>query len=246
MEEKQYTKKRKYATKRGKREYAVKRTKPGTSIVLKRVGYKSNAISPKKMITWRNPAFLSFGGAVATYVTDYYVLNSLYDPYRTGAAATQPAGYDQYCPNLYNYYKVLSGSLVLRLKALETTNAQCKDMIVITWINLVATAPTDIRDALVQPGAKIYTVHRDDDSTKLFKPLTVCSSKFKVSDYMEKDQYTWVESTASPTVGAGALIFHWYMQEWDGAEMSATDDIAVIAEIVQVSEMIQRGAVPES
>lgn len=120
-------------------------------------------------------------------------LNDLFDGFVTGAANTQPLGYDQITPDMYEKYRVYKGQYRGYLRLQSTAGQDC---LCIMWLSRDNTAPGSGRIAASQPGAVVRSLSvtaGGDDSMKSFK------GNFNVQNFIPKDEMGWTAYNASPT-----------------------------------------------
>lgn len=204
-------------------------------------GQKTTALQPRNVIVWRNAYYSNGTIPTSTAVTNVqFMLNSLYDCFQTGAANTQPVGYDDYCPTLYEKYRVWSGKIIVRVKRGYLDGGH--DWWIAAFVSRSPTGPTSLRQAMVQPGAKIYELPmpgntNTNTSSGGDSKTVIISRTFNVLDYTPREEVEWTTTSASPTNELNLWVCFGPM---DGGDFYANENFWYEAEIVQKSEMGQR------
>lgn len=206
----------------------------------------TNAALPRTYIAWRNGYQNTYTMTNGNGYTNIQVmLNSCYDPWQTGAGATQAVGYDQMCSNLYDAYKVWKGRYQIFLQGFAAAGGDRVPFVVAAYVSIASTGSTSYRQALCQPGAKMYTMEKRLESTDLDNQKIVISGDFDITHYVMKDEMARTSYNVDPSVEVNLWIT---VGRIDGSNFDAYDRVRLLGCLWQRAEMTQRGstAIPSS
>lgn len=191
--------------------------------------FKQSIVKPRSFENFKNSYGIDKGSDAGGICHFFFRINDCYDAFVTGAANTQPIGYDMICPDLYEKYRVYKGFYRGYIELLSTAAANC---VLIMWVSRNTTAPASGRSAAGQPGAVVLYMSNDVDSTK---NSTSFKGKFNVQDFIPKDELSWSAYNASPT---NALALNFYICETDLTVLPSSVSVCKIyCELFQDTEV---------
>lgn len=173
-------------------------------------------------------------------------LTDCYDAFGTGAANTQPLGYDQMA-SLYGKYQVWNATCRIMVTSLPTSLAAniAAPLVMVVWLSRSSTDVTTLREAQCQPGAitKIIPPYQITNATSTSitpGPPVVFTKKMDLTDWLSKDEQALTLTNASPTDSNNVYVNYW-CSFMDGTALSNTIAyFAVNMDLRQHTEVVRR------
>lgn len=171
-------------------------------------------------------------------------LNDCYDPFITGGANAQPLGWDNLTPQLYDRYRVYSGTAKVTVAPWNLSGVN-QPILMVMWLSRSNVDVLTLRDAQCQPGARTMVIPRIDRTAGFGTDIPkTMYFKWDISEFIQREEVVWSAYSASPaTATLSVLYLNYWISFMDGTALAnSTDYLAINMEMTQHTELARRTA----